>query len=104
MSTRHLQRARSLRSARRSECRSRRGVTILLVMMLLSVTLALSYEILRTQMTTVLIQNNNVRDNTARQAAISGLTIALRAMSDGTWRGVGSSLSGTLSATDSYVV
>ncbi len=77
---------------RRRKASSRRGITILIVLMLISVTLALSYSILRSQMTTVLIQNNNVRNNNARQDAISGLTIAMREMSDGTWKGVGSAL------------
>lgn len=84
--------------------RQRRGITILLVLMLMSITLSLSYAILRSQTTTVMIQNNNQRTNTARADAISGMAIALRQMSDGTWRGVGSTVSGSLSATDSYQV
>lgn len=88
----------------RAQRRSRRGITILLVLMLMSITLSLSYAILRSQTTTVLIQHNSQRFSTAREDAISGIAIALRQMSDGTWRGVGSTISGTLSATDSYQV
>jgi hypothetical protein len=91
-------------ATRRRKTASRRGITILLVLMLMSVTLALSFSILRSQMTTVLIQNNSVRNNTARQDAISGLTIAMRHMSDGTWGGVGSTVSGNLTSNDSYLV
>jgi hypothetical protein len=84
--------------------RKRRGVTILLVMGLLSVTLALSYVIMRAQVTTTVVQNNSNLDALARQAAATGMATAYRKMFDASWGGVTSVVSATLATGQSYSV
>ncbi len=90
------------RTSRR--CQQRRGLAVLLVLMLLSVTLAASYAVLRSQGTTVQIQSNADRRDLARQAAMAGVSIALRKMHETTWTGVDTSITGSLSSTESYKV
>jgi hypothetical protein len=82
----------------------RRGFTVLVVLALISITLALSYSIMRSQMTGIQIQSNSDRGNLARQAALAGLSAGLRSMRVSGWAGVGAPLSGSLSSTDSYTV
>jgi len=82
----------------------RRGVTLIVVLTLISVTLALSYGILRTQMATVQVQANGARGDLARQAAMSGLAYGLQKMSSTSWGGVGVTLTGSLSSSQSFTV
>src|SRR5215211_447871 len=82
----------------------RRGVTILVVLTLISITLAISYGLLRSQMTSIQIQANSSRRDLAQQAAMTGLSIGLRRMSQSDWVGVDTTLSGSLSATESYQI
>lgn len=82
----------------------RQGATIIVLLMLISVTLALSYAIMRSQATVTQVQSNFDRRNLARQAAMAGMTIALRKMSASDWAGVDTPLSGTLTTTESYSV
>jgi len=74
------------------------------VLGLISMTLALSYAMVRSQMTSVAIQGNHSRRTDARHAAITGMTIALRKMHDADWAGVDSVLTGQLNEHDSYQV
>ncbi len=83
---------------------SRRGVAVLLVVLLLAVTLGLSYAAVRSQHTAVQIQSNAERTALARQAALSGLAIGLRKVHTSAWQGVGTSISGTLGDYQSYEV
>ena len=88
-------------SARRSRSR-RRGITILLVLALISIALATSYALVRSQITAVQIENNSNRSQLAKQAAMAGLSAAMRKMHETAWAGVGTQLTGSLSATERY--
>ena len=84
--------------------RVRRGSSVVVVLGLLSVALALSYAILRAQGTAVQIHKNSSRRGNARQAAETGMAVALAAMHGGSWGGADSTLTGSLSATETYSV
>jgi hypothetical protein len=93
----------------RRECFSpsvncRRGMTVLVVLALVSIALAMSFAIMRSQMTGVQVQANNARSEQARAAAHAGLSAAMRAMRLSGWSGVGTTLSASINATDSYNV
>lgn len=79
-------------------------MSLILVIGLLAVGLAVSYAVLRLQMTTVHLQNNSKRHDGARQAALTGVSHAMRDIHMSTWRGVTSTLSGRLNPTDTYWV
>ena len=83
---------------------SRRGMTVILVLGLLAITLSLSYAMLRTQTTSARIQSNQKRRMDARQAAITGMQVALRRMHEASWAGVDVPLSGTLGTGVGYRV
>lgn len=74
----------------------RRGVAILVVLVVISVAFALSYAIMRSQSTALLIQNNAELRASARQAAITGLTVGLKRMHTADWEGVDTTLTGSL--------
>jgi hypothetical protein len=82
----------------------RRGVTIVIVMGLLAITLALSYTMVRTQLTRAQIEANASSHAAARQAALSGLSAALRSMCTSSWPGVGTAVTRQLDARQSYSV
>lgn len=86
---------------------ARRGVTVLIVLLLLSITLGLSYAIVRSQTTALRVQQNaNVRAS-ARRAALTGLTVALKEMHTDEWcdgDGVNTTLSGWISDCERYQV
>src|SRR5258708_3850443 len=63
----------------------RRGVAIVLVLGLLSLTLALSYALLRSQTIAAQVQQNSQRTVSARLAAQTGLSVALRKMQEANW-------------------
>ena len=79
-------------------------MALLTVLLLLSLTLALSYAAMRSQGTASMIQRNSDRRASARQDAITGLSMALKKMNRSDWGGVGTSLNGTLSTTDTFLV
>ncbi len=79
-------------------------MTLLVVMGLISISLALSYATLRSQATVVQLQHNSDRMANARHAALSGVTQGLRNMCQSNWAGVDTTLSGWLSPTESYTV
>src|SRR5688572_23151219 len=68
--------------------RRRRGMAVLLVLGLLALTLTLSYAMLRMEYQVQQSQTNISGQDRARLAAITGVSIALRQMHDGTWAGV----------------
>lgn len=78
--------------------RSRRAVSVLVVLLLISTTLALSYAILRSQGTAAQVQDNATLRLSARQAAMSGITVGLKKMHNSSWGGVDTSLSGTVAS------
>lgn len=88
----------------RRRSQRRRGVTILIVLSLISIALAISYALMRSQMTATRIQNNSNLDGIARQAALTGLAAGMRKMHESAWAGVGTTLTGAISGTESYVV
>ncbi|NIP85055.1 MAG: hypothetical protein GTO03_05625, partial [Planctomycetales bacterium] len=89
---------------RRSAGRRRRGIAVVIVLGVISLALAISYAMLRTQTTTLVLQRNAGRRMAARQAAAAGLSAGLQKMHTNSWAGVGTVLNGQLSATDSYEV
>jgi Concanavalin A-like lectin/glucanases superfamily len=84
--------------------RARRGVSIILVLALVSMTLALSYAMLRTQATVEQASRSSNHRVTARMAATTGMSAALRSINDANWRGVDSGLSGDLGGGATYAV
>ena len=82
----------------------RRGMAVVVVIGLMAITLALSYSMLRTQVTCIQIQSNSLRRSKSQLAAMAGIQAALRIMSQPDWTGVGESLYGDVSDTDSYYV
>ncbi|MCH8922959.1 MAG: hypothetical protein IIA67_07405, partial [Planctomycetes bacterium] len=92
---------------RRQPRRPRHGVAIVFVLALIAITMALSYALLRTQMTATQIQANSNQRALARQAAMTGLSAALRQMQLQQWiddGGIDSTLSGQISVNESYLV
>lgn len=84
--------------------RRRPGVAVLVVLLLLSITLGLSYAAVRSQYTGLQIQRNADRRISARQAAVTGLTMAIKKMHTGSWQGVDTSISGSLGSDETFHV
>ncbi|MFH1919678.1 MAG: hypothetical protein ABIP48_07345 [Planctomycetota bacterium] len=87
--------------------RRRRGVTVLVVMLLIAITLGLSYAVVRSQMTALQIQRNADVRLSARRAAVTGLTMGLKKMQTGAWcdgAGVNMTLAGSVGDYESYEV
>ena len=84
--------------------RGRRGVAVLVVLLLLAMTLGLSYAAMRSQHTAMLIHRNFDRRSSARQAAMTGLTLAIKKMHTADWQGVGSTLDGSLGEYEGFTV
>ena len=82
----------------------RGGFAIVMVLTLLSLTLGLSYAMLRTQTTEAIIHNNAGRSESARNAALAAVSIALRQLHSDSWAGADTSTSGNLSTTQSYAI
>lgn len=76
----------------------------MLVLALLSMTLALSYALIRSDFTIQQTQTNYRRLGDSRQAAYAGLSIALRKMEQSSWAGVNSAMSGNVEPGLSYSV
>jgi len=84
--------------------RGRRGVAVLLVLLMLSIVMGLSYAAVQSQFSEVRVQRNADRHELARQAAITGLTLALKKMHTDQWAGVDTTLSGSLGPYESFQV
>ncbi len=82
----------------------RPGFSVLVVLLLIAVTLGLSYASIRTQSVNVRIQRNASFRASARSGALSGLAMALRVMHTDDWEGVGTTLTGRLSPYESFEV
>ncbi len=82
----------------------RRGMTVILVLGVMGITLAASYAVLRSQTVGAQIQINSQLRDAARQAALVGLAVGLRKMHENAWPGVGTSHAGQLSSTQEYTV
>lgn len=83
---------------------SRRGATILIVLVLISLTLAFSFAMMRSQTASSQVQQNYQRRASAKQAAMAGISIGMRKMSQPNWAGVGVDVTGSLSDDVSYNV
>lgn len=92
-----------MQSAKKSRHR-RRGIAVIIVLGLLTITLALSYALLRTQGTAHLIARNSSRQLDAKLAAEAGLAAALRKIHEDSWGGISSTLQASVDANSSYVV
>lgn len=93
-----------MNAAQRRLGAARRGVSYIAVLGILSVSLALSYSVIRTQSSVILLQRNSDRRAEARQAAMSGLAEGLRRMHRTSWSGVDATFSGWISDTQRYDV
>lgn len=76
--------------------RMARGMAIILVLSFLAITLAVSYATLRGQATARHLARNTSRSLDARAAAESGLAAALKKMSDSSWLGIDTPISGNV--------
>jgi len=93
---------RPLRRPTRWARRPHRGVAVLVVLLLLSVTLALSYASVRSQYTAALIHENAMRRGSARHAAMVGMAMAIKNMNRTDWVGVDNAIAGTLNGLEGY--
>ena len=78
-------------------CR-RRGLSLVVVMVAISMTMVMAYAALSSQARGVQVRQNVNRQAMARQAAESAAAIALNQLQSSTWSGVATPLSGTLSS------
>lgn len=86
------------RNSRLSEHRRRRGLSLVVVMIAISMSMVLTYAALSSQARGVQVRQNVNRKELARQAAESGAAIALNQLQSTSWSGVATPLSGTLSS------
>lgn len=82
----------------------RRGVAVLLVLLMLAMVMGLSYAVVQSQFGAVRIQRNAARRELARQAALTGLTLGLKKMHTNQWAGVDTTLSGSLGDYEGFQV
>ncbi len=87
---------------------NRRGVSLVVVMIAISMSMVLTYAALSSQARGVQVRQNVNRREMARQAAESGVSITLNKLQSSTWSGVTTALSGTLDSdkqgTTSYTI
>lgn len=89
-------------ASRRRERRS--GFSALIVLLLIAVTLGLSYASIRSQSVNTRIQRNATFRVSARSAAVSGLATGLAVMHNDAWKGVDTTLTGRLSPYENFEV
>lgn len=83
----------------------RNGMAIVLVLGVIAMTLAMSYAMMRSQFTMTRVQENATRHGDARNAAVAGITHAIRVMHDSDeWAGVDSTIQGNLNPALRYEV
>lgn len=92
----------SLHVRRRPPVRHRRGLAIILVLAMISMTMAVSYSLLRSQSAQLKSAGGSDLRTEAREAALSGMSAALRKMNQTSWAGADSTLTGSLSSSQSY--
>jgi hypothetical protein len=83
---------------------ARRGVAVLIVFLLLAMTLGLSYSAIRSQSVSATIQRNGERRASARQMAITGMTMALGKMQQTSWGGIASVVTGKFTDYETFRV
>ena len=79
-------------------------MAVLLILLLLAMTLGLSYSLVRSQNTADHIERNADRRGMAQQAAMTGLMMAVKKMQTSAWAGVGTTYTGQPSSTQSFSV
>lgn len=77
---------------------TRRGLSLVVVMIAISMSMVLTYAALSSQARGVQVRQNVNRQEMARQAAESGAAIALNQLQSPSWSGVATPLSGTLNS------
>ncbi len=82
----------------------RRAVATLVVLLLIAITLAIAYASMRSQSTAVQIQSNASLRTAARQAAVTGITMALKNLHTSQWAGVDTTLHRSLGAGERFEV
>ncbi len=97
-------RTRGKRRPKASRGRQRRAMVAVVVLLLIAVALATSYSAMRSQTVTLNLRKNAVLGASARQAALTGLNVALRKMHSANWTGTGSTLTGALGTSESFQV
>ncbi len=91
--------AKTLRNMRTKS----RGFSVIAVMAILSVAVVMTYAMLKGQVMSVQISRNTNRAAAARQAAETGIAMAIRQMHQSAeWGGVATTYNQTLNATDSF--
>ena len=85
-----------------ASCRA--GAALVLVMMVLSLGVVLSFALLQAQTAHMFLQRNADHTEQARQAALSGVSAALQQMRDPEWSGVDSSFQQDLGSGMSFLV
>ncbi|MCE9605270.1 MAG: hypothetical protein K8U03_10255 [Planctomycetia bacterium] len=92
----------SARARGRSVSGSRSGIAIVLVLAMIAMTMAVSYSMLRSQTAQLKSSAGSELRIDARQAALSGLSAALRKMNQTSWSGADSTLTGTINSSQTY--
>ena len=82
--------------------RARRGVSLVVVMLLVSLAMAVSFAVVHTQGTSMRVQQNAVLRVNARQAAQAGMAVALREACKPGWAGADTSFTRNLSQSESF--
>ena len=82
--------------------RPRRGVSLVVVIMLVSIAMAVSFAVVHSQGTALRVQQNSQLRANARQAAQAGMAVALREACNPDWTGVDTSISGNISPCESF--
>ncbi len=100
-------RERSWQAAARCKT-NRRGLSLVVVMVAISMSLVLTYSFVRSQTTVMQISQNASRRDLALQAAQTGAAVALSQLQSVDWKGVGTELNGVIqsdgSSRTSYLV
>ncbi len=92
------------RRAGRQRANHRRGYSIVIVLGLLSIGLSLSYAALHSQGVNVRLTRNGDLSDAARDAAQTGLSVALRKINQSSWTGVDQIIAGSLTSSSGYSV
>lgn len=79
-------------------------MALLVVLLLLSITLGLSYAAVRTQSTEMMIQRNAERRQSAREVAMTAMSMAIKKMHTDQWDGADTTLVGSLGTYENYQV
>lgn len=82
--------------------RQRRGISLVIVALLVSMTMAVSFAVIHTQGTAITSQQNSDLRTQARQAALTGMAIAIREAHSPNWIGTEVSFSKDLSETEHF--